>query len=77
MNGCLAKAKGPINNDQYGFEWTIMPDGSLQDVHCTGKLDDAVRDCYIDIIKKWHYKPTLSGQKLKMYYEYYIAAPQG
>ena len=35
-------------------------------------LNENVKDCYINLLKKWHFKPTLTGKKLYMYYTFEI-----
>ena len=66
-------SKGMVKEDYYGFTWVINPDGSLTDITSENTaLDKKVSDCYINLLKDWHFKPTLTGNKLNVYYEFKI-----
>lgn len=73
FEACLPKAKSNVKSHFYGFKWVINPDGSVTDVSSADSLlDQAVGNCYVDIIKQMQFKPTLTGNKIHMYYEYKI-----
>ena len=62
-----------MSQDWFGFTWVIMPDGSITDIKCDDpNLNNRIKDCYIDLLKNWRFKPTMSGAQLNMYYEFEI-----
>ena len=68
LNQCQTKAK--VENHYYGFNFTINPDGKVKKVSSQEKtLNKNVANCYINILKKLQFEPTITGKTLYFNYD--------